>query len=58
MTLALPDRTQNSAIDVRPRWGALATHEHLRLESADGTGHGVKITLAVTGIDRADPTAV
>jgi uncharacterized protein YndB with AHSA1/START domain len=36
------------AFDVAPTGGP---GEHLRLEFADGTGHGVKVTLTVTGTD-------
>jgi uncharacterized protein YndB with AHSA1/START domain len=36
------------AFDVAPTGGP---GEHLRLEFADGTGHGVKVTLTVTGSD-------
>ena len=42
------------AFDVSPTGGP---GEHLRLEFADGTGHGVKITLTVTGTDPAERDA-
>jgi hypothetical protein len=42
------------AFDVAPTGGP---GEHLRLELADGTGHGVKITLTVTGTDPAERDA-
>ena len=42
------------AFDVAPAGGP---GEHLRLEFADGTGHGVKITLTVTGTDPAERDA-
>ena len=42
------------AFDVAPAGGP---GEHLRLEFADGTGHGVKITLTVTGSDPAERDA-
>lgn len=42
------------AFDVAPSGGP---GEHLRLELADGTGHGVKITLTVTGTDPAERDA-
>ena len=35
------------------RWAG----EHLRLELADGTGHGARITLTVTGTDPAERDA-
>ena len=44
------------AFDIAPTGGP---GEHLRLELGDGTGHGAKITLPVTGTDPAerDPAA-
>ena len=42
------------AFDVAPTGGP---GEHLRLEFADGTGHGVKVTLTVTGTDPAERDA-
>ncbi len=42
------------AFDVAPTGGP---GEHLRLEFAAGTGHGVKITLTVTGTDPAERDA-
>ena len=42
------------AFDIAPTGGP---GEHLRLELADGTGHGVKITLTVTGTDPAERDA-
>jgi uncharacterized protein YndB with AHSA1/START domain len=42
------------AFDVAPTGGP---GEHLRLELADGTGHGVKITLTITGTDPAERDA-
>ena len=42
------------AFDVAPAGGP---GEHLRLEFADGTGHGVKITLTITGSDPAERDA-
>ena len=43
-----------TAFDIAPTGGP---GEHLRLELADGTGHGVKITLSVTGTDPAERDA-
>jgi uncharacterized protein YndB with AHSA1/START domain len=42
------------AFDVAPTGGPGG---HLRLEFADGTGHGVKVTLTVTGTDPAERDA-
>jgi len=42
------------AFDVAPTGGP---GEHLRLEFADGTGHGVKVTLTVIGTDPAEREA-
>ncbi len=42
------------AFDVAPTGGP---GEHLRLELADGTGHGVRITLTVTGTDPTERDA-
>ena len=40
--------------DIAPTGGP---GNHLRLEFADGTGHGVKVTLIVTGTDSAERDA-
>lgn len=42
------------AFDVAPAGGP---GDHLRLELADGTGHGARIVLTVTGTDRAERDA-
>ena len=42
------------AFDVAPTGGP---GEHLRLELEDGTAHGVRITLTVTGTDPAERDA-
>jgi hypothetical protein len=42
------------AFDVTPAGGP---GEHVRVELADGTGHGVRITLTVTGTDPGERDA-
>ena len=42
------------AFDVTPTGGP---GEHVRVELADGTGHGTRVTLTVTGADPAERDA-
>jgi len=42
------------AFDVTPAGGP---GEHVRVELADGTGHGVRVTLTVTGTDPGERDA-
>jgi hypothetical protein len=53
-TMTEVDMHRVFAFDVAPTGGP---GEHLRLEFADGTGHGVKVTLTVTGTDPAERDA-
>ena len=53
-TMTEVDLHRAFAFDVAPTGGP---GDHLRLEFADGTGHGVKITLTITGTDPDDRDA-
>lgn len=53
-TMTEVDRHRAFGFDVAPTGGP---GDHVRLELADGTGHGVKVTLTVTGSDPGERDA-